>query len=258
MKLLGVLLPLRWLIRRHGQIPAQPSTVLLATIAVSLGFAAQESLITLWYDRAPLAPVLLKMPLQAVFSMAWGFTLGFSLCRLSRHIDYSTQWVRRSWIAAWLCHAAWNGLWLLSLLPGRQSWSPLPTIAGLSTGPINLNWTVIRYVLLPWALWLWWQTERMLQRSQGELPITLIRAANPTDRLRQILYCFACAFLGGIALNSLLNFGSSLQQIWELRLIFDRAMAVALAQEALWAILLTTTARYAFHRLCRQAISDQR
>lgn len=250
LKLLALLLPIRWLIRRHGQLPAQPSTIMLATIAVALGFAAQDSLATLWYDRAALPGVLLKMPMQAIFSMAWGFTLGISFCRLRNHIDYSTQWIRRSWIAACLCHGAWNGIWLLSLLPGRWTWTIGPQ---WPTSTLSINWTIVRYLLLPWGLWLWWQTERMLQRSQGEVPVRLIHAATPMGIFRQTLFCWGCAILGGIAMNALLNFGNSIEQAWELRLIFDRAMAQALGQEGLGAMLLIGAALYAFHGLYQRA-----
>jgi PrsW family intramembrane metalloprotease len=242
-KFVAVVLPLGWLMRRYRQLPAQPSTVLLAAIAVALGMGAQMNWVALWYEREPVIDRLLLLPLQAIFSAPWGFALGFALGRLGRYRDYSARLIGRSWLAAGLCHGAWNGLWLLSRLPGQFVIHPqLPSLTAAA----------LLYGLFPWALWLWWQTERMVVRSQGEQPPQLITGTTPAARWAQWLMAIAALGWGGAALYAGRDFGDSLQDTWALRLTFDRPTAIALAQELLRTIILGTLALYLFDRL-RQA-----
>jgi hypothetical protein len=244
-KFAAVVLPLWWLLRRYRQVPAQPSTVWLATIAVALGFAAQTNLVALWYQRAPVINLLLGLPMQAIFSATWGFALGFALGRLGRHREYSAKWMMQSWLAACFCHGAWNGLVVLSRLPGQFTQPPLP----------DLTSAHLWYFLFPWALWLWWQTERMLIRSQGEVPPQLITATTPLGRCGQSLMILICLGFGGAALYALRDFGASLQDTWALRLTFDRPTAIVLAQSLLRTMILGAIALYVFDRL-RQAKSQ--
>jgi RsiW-degrading membrane proteinase PrsW (M82 family) len=243
-KFAAVGLPLGWVIRRYQQLPAQPSTVLLATIAVACGFAAQTNLVTLWYHREPVINVLFALPMQAIFSMAWGFALGVALCRMGRHPEYAAKLMMHSWLAACLCHGAWNGLLVLSRLPGH--------LATIGQPPVHVTPAHLLYCLYPWALWLWWQTERMRQRSQGEVVPLLITATTPRGRLGQMGICLLCLGFGGAALYALRDFGDSLQDTWEMRLTFDRPTAIALVQEFLRTIILGTIGLYLFDRL-RQA-----
>jgi hypothetical protein len=240
-KFVAVVLPLGWLIRRYRQLPAQPSTVLLATIAVALGMGAQMNWVALWYEREPVIDRLLLLPLQAIFSAAWGFALGFALGRLGRYRDYSARLIWRSWLAACLCHGAWNGLRLLSRLPGQFVLHPQL--------PIPLTAAALLYLLFPWALWLWWQTERMVMRSQGEAAPQLISGTTPAARWTQWLIAIAALGLGGAALYAGRDFGDSLQDTWALRLTFDRPTAIALAQALLRTMILGTLALYLFDRL---------
>jgi PrsW family intramembrane metalloprotease len=245
-KFAAVVLPLWWLMRRYRQVPAQPSTVWLATIAVALGFAAQTNLVALWYQRAPVINLLLGLPMQAIFSAAWGFALGFALGRLGRYREYSAKWIMHSWLAACLCHGAWNGLVVLSRLPGQFTLPP--TFLPLTSAHL---W----YFLFPWALWLWWQTERMLMRSQGEVAPQLMTATTSLGRFGQSLTILACLGFGGAALYALRDFGASLQDTWALRLTFDRPTAIVLAQSLLRTMILSAIALYLFDRL-RQAKSQ--
>jgi hypothetical protein len=246
-KFAAVVLPIWLLLRRYHRLPAQPSTVLLATITVALGFAAQTSLVTLWYKRESIIHVLLTMPMQAIFSAAWGFALGIALSRMPRHLEYSTKLTMHSWLAAWLCHAAWNGLMVLSRSPGHF---PLlqPTLS-LTPG-------YLLYFLFAWALWLWWQTERMLRRSQGEAVPKLVTAQTTIRLIGQYVMIFICLSVGGAALNALRDFGDSLQFAWELCLTLDTGVLMGLGREFLRTVILSTIALYIFYRL-RQAHSKR-
>jgi PrsW family intramembrane metalloprotease len=247
-KFIAVVLPLGWLMRRYRQVPAQPSTVMLAAIAVALGFAAQMNWVTLWYEREPVIDCLLLIPIQAIVSAPWGFTLGFALGRIGRYPEYSAKLIMRSWLAACLCHGAWLGLRLLSRLPGQFSLHPQL--------PIALTAADLLYFLFPWALWLWWQTERMLIRSQGEVPLPLVTGKTSATRWTKSLVALSSLILGGAALYAFRDFGDSLQDTWALRLTFDRATAVSLVQAALRTIILGMLAVYLFNRLRLAERSD--
>jgi hypothetical protein len=240
-KFIAVVLPLGWLMRRYRQVPAQPSTVMLAAIAVALGFAAQMNWVALWYEREPVIDRLLLIPLQAIVSAPWGFTLGFALGRMGRYLEYSGKLIMRSWLAACLCHGAWLGLRLLSRLPGQFTLHP----------PLPLTFTAadLLYLLFPWMLWLWWQTERMLIRSQGEVPPQLITGTTKAIRWLQSLIALSALVSGGAALYTLRDFGDSLQDTWALRLTFDQPTAIGLVQAALRTIILGMLAMYLFNRL---------
>jgi hypothetical protein len=187
---------------------------------------------------------LLLIPLQAIVSAPWGFTLGFALGRMGRYPEYSGKLIMRSWLAACLCHGAWLGLRLLSRIPGQFTVHPLP---------LTLTAADLLYLLFPWALWLWWQTERMLIQSQGEVPPQLITGNTPTIRWLQSLIALSALICGGAALYALRDFGDSLQDTWALRLTFDRATAIGLTQACLRTIILGMLAMYLFNRL-RQPI----
>ncbi len=250
-KFAAVVLPIWWVMRRYRQVPAQPSTVWLATIAVALGFAAQTNLVALWYQRTPVINLLLSLPLQAMFSATWGFALGFVLGRMGRYREYSAKWMMQSWLAACFCHGAWNGLVVLSRLPGQLTlqlalWHP-PWL--------HLTSAHLWYFLFPWALWLWWQTERMLMRSQGEATPQLITATTRPGRWGQSLLIFLCLGFASAALYGLRDFGTSLQDTWALRMTFDRPTAIALLQALLRIMILGSVALYLFDRL-RQAKSQ--
>jgi hypothetical protein len=247
-KLLAVVLPILWLLRRYQRLPAQPSTVVLATIAVASGFAAQDNLITLWRSEAPVINTVMTMPLQVWFSIPWGLGLGIGLCRTLRHVEYSHRLTLHGWLLACVCHAGWNWLWLIS-----QQVSPLGVIA---------PWLVmvphqLRYGLFTGCLWLWWQTEVMLARSQQEPVPRLITAMALRPRLGQYAMAVGALIIGGMALYSLRNFVHSLEVTWALRMTFDRATGTALWQALLRTIILGVAAIYLFCYL-RSAIGDRR
>lgn len=243
-KLLAVLLPLRWLMRKYQRLPAQPSTVLLATVAVALGFAAQMNLVALWYGHASVMPILLVLPMQAIFSMSWGFALGFALSRMPLHVEYSFKLTLHGWLAACLCHGAWNGLMALSRAPGQFMLLP----ASIRVTPHDLL-----YLLFPWGLWLWWQTEHMLARSQGEVMPRLVNGRKPIVIASQYFGSVCCLVLGGAALNALRDFGHSLNVTWQLRMTLNQSVAAMLGRDLLEMTIFGTIALWVFWHLRRRA-----
>ncbi len=243
-KLVTVVLPVWWLLRRYRRLPAQPSTVLLATIAVALGFAAQTSLVALWYRHESVVEMLMLMPMQAIFSMAWGFSLGVFLCRMPRQLEYSSKLIMHSWLAACLCHAGWNGILAVS-----RSLEPVASMPRLT--PVHLL-----YLLFAWALWLWWQTERMLHRSQGEIAPHFVTAQTSGQLIVQYVLIGICLGIGGAALNAFRDFGNRLQLSWELRITFDQGVAMQLGTMLLQTVIYGAIALYLFYRLRRPAAAE--
>jgi RsiW-degrading membrane proteinase PrsW (M82 family) len=241
-KLLAVVLPMMWVIWRYERIPAQPSTVLLATIAVAAGFAAQKSLIALWTGRWLVVNHLVSSLMQIWCSLPWGLAIGFGIARLLRHQDYAKKLVLHGWLAACICHASWNCIWLLSEQPGELNLiAPWVKIA-----PHHLL-----YGLFAWGLWLWWQTEGMLARSQNEPAYHLITGTTLRMRLQGYGVILIAICMGSIAVTSLFNFGRSLQFTWALRTTFDREMGLVLVQELLRALGLGVIGLYLFRQRLR-------
>jgi RsiW-degrading membrane proteinase PrsW (M82 family) len=238
-KLLAVVMPMMWVIWRYEKIPAQPSTVFLATIAVSAGFAAQKSLLLLWTGRWLVVHHLVSTMMQVWCSLPWGLAIGFGIVRLLWHQDYAKKLALHGWVAACICHASWNCIWLLSEQPGQ-----LNLIAPwLKISPHHL-----RYGLFAWGLWLWWQTEGMLARSRNETAPQLTTGTNIQQRLSSYGLIVIAICLGSIALTSLFDFGRSLQFTWTLRTTFDQAMGMVLLQELLRSIVVGVIGIYLFQQ----------
>jgi RsiW-degrading membrane proteinase PrsW (M82 family) len=188
-KLSAVGVPIGILLKRYHRVPAQPSTVMLATIAVAMGFGAQESLIYLLNGRGTLTDALLRAPLQALFSAPWGLALGVALGRLNWELASGSRRVVKGWIAGAFCHAALNSLVYASL---RQRW--------------------LSFLVFPWVLWLGWQFEGMVARSQGDLPPRLITATQLGPQLWQRGVVLGMVFLGGNALLGLYGIANGLER----------------------------------------------
>jgi RsiW-degrading membrane proteinase PrsW (M82 family) len=238
-KLTAVVLPLMLLMRRYRRLPAQPSTVLLATFAVGLGFAACENTLSIWQNQRVLVDRTIGLLMPAIFSAPWGLALGFALCRTLRHVRYSQRLVMQAWMTACLVHAC------------SRSWEYLiqmPQMSGLVTP------------MFAWWLWLWWQTERMLRRSQGEVVPQLVQASKLWSRSGQSILALLTFGLGGAAVNALRNFGNSTMLVWELRSTFDAPTALFLGRELGLMLGLGIVAiglfRYLHDRAVDRAIQD--
>jgi RsiW-degrading membrane proteinase PrsW (M82 family) len=188
-KLAAVVVPIGLLLKRYHRVPAQPSTVMLAAIAVAMGFGAQESLLYLLSGRGTLVDSLLRAPFHALFSAPWGLALGIALCRLNWQLVPGSSRVVKGWITGALCHAALNSLVYASL---RQRW---------------LSW-----LIFPWVLWLWWQSEGMVARAQGDPLPRLVTATTLGRQFGQRAVVVGIMFLGGNALLGLYGVANGLER----------------------------------------------
>ncbi len=72
-KLLAVLLPTYYLQRRYR---FRATSVFLFTIAVALGFTAEENWIYLFHGTGSIVERIISTPVHAMFSAPWGYALG--------------------------------------------------------------------------------------------------------------------------------------------------------------------------------------
>lgn len=181
-KLAAVALPLGYIQWRYRQLPAQPGIVLLLTLVVGLGFAAQENLVYLIHGISSGPERAIGAPAHALFSAPWGYALGIILYRPGRLALPRYRWLLlRAWWAGVACHA------LVNLCGNAWNYPPPERWFG--------------YGLFPFLLWLLWQVDGLVRRSQGEPPLPLITGRH---RLWQVgLACFAL-ILGGNTLLGLL------------------------------------------------------
>jgi len=175
-KLSGVVFTNLYLQRRHLWRPRQRSAVLLATIAVSLGFTAQENWVYFYHNAASVLERLIGTPVHAFFSAPWGYALTVA-STLGLAADSS---VVRAWLNAVICHA------LVNVLSSAARYSP----------PLSF----LSYGLFPFLLWMFWRLEGLLRRSQGKLPLAIISSSIRIHRYWQRGLALFALLLGGNAI----------------------------------------------------------
>lgn len=172
-KLGGVVL-LEW----NRTRPKQPSTVFLYTIAVALGFAAEENWVYLFNGTASIFDRLIGTPVHALFSAPWGYALGV----VNRYTYPATGYrglIGLAWLNAVVCHALVNVL--------SSSWRYLPL-------------RFLSYGLFPFLLWMFWRMEQLWRRSQGKPPLVLISSHISIHRYWQRGLVLFALMLGGNAI----------------------------------------------------------
>ena len=181
-KLGGVVLFQSW------KSPTRPSTVFFVTIAVALGFAAEENWVYLANGTASILDRLIGTPVHVLFSAPWGYALGVASC--SRFRSGSDKGVvARALVNAIACHA------LVNILSSAWRYPPL---------------LFLSYGLFPFLLWMIWRMEGLLRKVQRKPPIALISGVKPIYRYWQLgLAVFAFA-LGGNAIFGLFLLTKSL------------------------------------------------
>lgn len=165
-KLAGVILCQRWLRRRRSGFGL--------TVAIALGFTAEENWVYLSNGTAGILERLIATPVHLMFSAPWGYQL---LAR--RRV---TRKVGASWLNAVMCHALVNVL----------------AISGRYPPPLRF----LSYGLFPFLLWMFWRLEQIV-RLHRQPPITLISGRTLFSRFWQ--FCLA-AFAFSLGGNAIFNF----------------------------------------------------
>lgn len=178
-KLAAVVVPTYYLQRKYRLLH---STVFLFTIAVALGFTAEENWIYLFHDTASILDRTIGTPVHAMFSAPWGYALGIYISSNTR-LNRDKKFIFRAWLNSVICHALVNVLssaWRYSL-------------------PLHF----LSYGLFPFLLWMFWRLEQLLRKVQGKPVITLISDRTIQRRYWQRSLVLFALVLGGNAIFGL-------------------------------------------------------
>ncbi|MGV0103373.1 PrsW family glutamic-type intramembrane protease [Nostoc sp. DSM 114160] len=177
-KLAAVFIPTYYLQRKYRLLH---STVFLFTIAVALGFTAEENWIYLFHDTASILDRTIGTPVHAMFSAPWGYALGIYISSNTR-LNRDKKFIFRAWLNSVICHALINVL--------SSAWR------------YSLPLRFLSYGLFPFLLWMFWRLEQLLRKVQGKPVITLI-----SDRIRQRRYWQRSLVLFALVLGGNAIFG---------------------------------------------------
>jgi RsiW-degrading membrane proteinase PrsW (M82 family) len=221
----------RQLSRNRRYRRSRPSTIFLLTIAIALGFTAQENWVYLANDTASASDRLIGTPVHAMFSAPWGYALAIG-CWRNRDFSFGQQalasnsgahlpkaiaasgtgpgeqgrtlfpapsiftkmmtFVRSLTNKRWLARAWVNAVICHALANVLSSaWRYSPPLRFLSYG------------LFPFLLWMFWRLEGLLRRVQSQPPIILISGPTPIHCYWQMGLVLFALMLGG---NSLFGF----------------------------------------------------
>ncbi|MBN3899283.1 MAG: PrsW family intramembrane metalloprotease [Nostoc sp. NOS(2021)] len=175
-KLAAVVVPTCYLQRRYRLLH---STVFLFTIAVALGFTAEENWIYLFHGTASILDRTIGTPVHAMFSAPWGYALGIYISSHTR-LNRDRNFIFRAWLNSVICHALINVL--------SSAWR------------YSLPLRFLSYGLFPFLLWMFWRLEQLLRKVQGKPAITLISDRTPQRRYWQRSLVLFALVLGGNAI----------------------------------------------------------
>lgn len=178
-KLAAVMIPTSYLHRRYR---LRASTILLFTIAVALGFTAEENWIYLYHGTASILERSIGTPVHAMFSAPWGYALGIYLASTIR-FNRGRNLIFATLINSIICHALVNIL----------------SIAWRYPAPIKF----LSYGFFPFLLWMFWRLEQLLRKVQGKQPIILVAGRTIQHRYWQRGLIFFALMLGGNAIFGL-------------------------------------------------------
>ncbi len=178
-KLVAVVAPI-WYLKRRYQL--RSSTVFLFTIAVALGFTAQENWNYLVNGIASILERSIGTPVHAMFSAPWGYALAIYISA-NIGLSQNRKFISQAWLNSVFCHAFVNIL--------SSAWRY----------PIPLSF--LGYGFFPFLLWMFWRLEKLLRRVQGKQPITLISAYTSKERYWQRGLVLFALILGGNAIFGL-------------------------------------------------------
>lgn len=184
---LGGLLLFQYAIASRRYTSLRPNTVFLFTIAIALGFTAEENWVYLTNGTASVLDRLIGTPVHAMFSAPWGYALAVANSPIPR-IGFIAPWVN-----AVICHALVNVL--------SSAWRYSPPLRFLSYG------------LFPFLLWMFWRLEALLRRLQRKPPIVLISGSTPIQHYWQRGLVLFALMLGGNAIFGFFLLATSLSPL---------------------------------------------
>lgn len=209
-KLLAVLLPTYYLQRRYR---FRATSVFLFTIAVALGFTAEENWVYLFHGTGSIVERIISTPVHAMFSAPWGYALGISIGS-NIYLHRCHQNIPRAWLNAVICHALVNVL----------------SISGRYPIPLRL----LSYGLFPFLVWMFWRLEQLVRKLQGKQAIALISSCTPQQRFRQQALVLLTLMLAGNALFGLFVLAKSLSFLNPSQLLYPDVISFTLSRLLLY------------------------
>ncbi|MEH2063190.1 MAG: PrsW family glutamic-type intramembrane protease [Nostoc sp.] len=188
-KFAAVVVPTCYLQRRYRLLQ---STVFLFTIAVALGFTAEENWIYLFHGTASILDRTIGTPVHAMFSAPWGYALGIYISSHTR-LNRDKNFIFRAWLNSVICHALVNVL--------SSAWG------------YSLPLRLLSYSLFPFLLWMFWRLEQLLRKVQGKAVITLICDRTIQRRYWQRSLVLFALVLGGNAIFGLFLLASKISPL---------------------------------------------
>lgn len=195
-KLAAVVAPICYFQRRYR---LRPVSVYLFTIAVALGFTAQENWIYLDNGTGSIFERAIGTPVHASFSAPWGYALAISIGSYLRLPKYK-KIIPNAWLNSVICHALVNVL--------SAAWRyPAPT-------------SFLSYGLFPFLLWMFWRLEQLLLIVQSKPPIKLISGRTSNLRNWQRGLVLFALIIGGNAIFGLFLMGRVLSPLNPIQLFY--------------------------------------
>ncbi|MDF5707852.1 MAG: PrsW family glutamic-type intramembrane protease [Nostoc sp. S4] len=177
-KLAAVVIPIN-LQRRYR---LHLSSIFLLTIAVDLGFTAEENWIYLFHGTASIFERTIGTPVHAMFSAPWGYALGIYISSKTG-LNRDKKFIIGAWLNSVICHA------LVNLLSSAWGYS--------------LPLRFLSYGLFPFLLWMFWRLEQLLQKVQRKPPIILVSGYTLQQRYWHRSLVLFALMLGGNAIFGL-------------------------------------------------------
>lgn len=175
----------------QGSRPKRTITIFLSTIAISLGFTAQENWVYLT-NGTSILDRLIGTPVHAMLSAPWGYALGLARRSRFRSCEYRGMIVI-AWLNAVICHA------LVNIMSIAWRYSP----------PLHL----LGYGLFPFLLWMFWRLETLLGQAQGKLLLAPISVRPRLQYYWRLGLALFAIVLGGNAIFGLFLLARSLNSL---------------------------------------------
>lgn len=205
-KFVAVVVPTYYFQRKYE---LRLSSILLFTIAVALGFTAQENWNYLFHGTASIFNRSIGTPVHAMFSAPWGYALGMYLSSRMRLHQYR-KLIPKAWINSVICHSLVNVL--------SSAWRyPIPV-------------SFLSYGLFPFLLWMFWRLEQFLRRVQGKPPIALISGYTPQHRYWQRGLVLFALMLGGNAIFGLFLLVNAFSPLSPSQLLYPNVLRFILSR----------------------------
>jgi RsiW-degrading membrane proteinase PrsW (M82 family) len=198
-KLVAVIVPIYYLQRQYY---LRATTVFLFTIAVALGFTAEENWNYLFHGTSSILERSIGTPVHVMFSAPWGYALGIYISA-RRRCNRDRNLIFTAWLNSVFFHALVN----------------IFSISGRFPQPIYL----LTYCFFPLLLWLFWRLEQLLRKLQGKHPLLLISGYTSFARNWQRGLVLLMLLLAGNSLFGLLILAKKISPLrWEL--LFERTI----------------------------------